>query len=33
VVKFLQAECDHDWQEHPGEPPFDICHKCGLIQE
>lgn len=20
----------HDWQEQPGEPPVDVCSKCGL---
>lgn len=31
-LKSLQANCDHDWQEQPGEPPFDVCPKCGGIQ-
>lgn len=21
--------CEHDWQEQPGEPPFDVCNQCG----
>jgi hypothetical protein len=25
-------ECDHDWQEQPGEPPVDTCSKCGGIR-
>jgi len=29
----VQAQCDHDWQEQAGEPPFDSCSKCGLRRE
>lgn len=26
-------ECEHDWQEQPGEPPVDTCFRCGAIRE
>lgn len=29
----MQAECDHNWQEQPGEPPVDVCNSCGLVRE
>jgi hypothetical protein len=25
-------ECEHDWQEQPGEPPKDVCPKCGATR-
>jgi hypothetical protein len=31
-----EVECDeddHDWQEQPGEPPIDVCFKCGAVRE
>lgn len=24
--------CDHDWQEQPGEPPYDVCSSCGEVR-
>lgn len=26
-------ECEHEWQEQPGEPPVDVCSKCGITRE
>jgi hypothetical protein len=25
--------CDHQWEEQPGEPPVDVCPKCGAYRE
>lgn len=25
--------CEHDWDEQPGEPPVDVCTKCGDTRE
>lgn len=27
-----QDTCNHDWQEQPGEPPVDVCPKCGAVR-
>jgi hypothetical protein len=32
-VAEIEATCDHDWQEQPGEPPFDVCSNCGAVRE
>lgn len=24
--------CEHDWQEQPGEPPVDTCSHCGAVR-
>jgi hypothetical protein len=29
VFQIEWPECDHDWQEQPGEPPVDTCSRCG----
>jgi hypothetical protein len=29
----ITIECNHDWQEQPGEPPVDVCPKCGASRE
>ena len=28
-----QAQCQHRWEEQPGEPPRDVCIKCGAERE
>ena len=28
-ARMAEAFCEHDWQEQPGEPPVDICSRCG----
>lgn len=33
VVDVLNDECEHDWQEQPGEPPVDVCNSCGAVRE
>lgn len=25
AARRTEPECDHDWQEQPGEPPIDVC--------
>jgi hypothetical protein len=25
--------CEHEWEEQPGEPPKDVCIKCGDTRE
>jgi hypothetical protein len=32
TVQLRQAECDHDWQEQPGEPACDTCPRCGAVR-
>jgi Zn finger protein HypA/HybF involved in hydrogenase expression len=27
------TKCEHQWEEQPGEPPFDACPKCGARRE
>jgi hypothetical protein len=27
-----RPKCDHDWQEQPGEPPVDVCYRCGATR-
>jgi hypothetical protein len=33
-VKVLPPDlsCDHQWEEQPGEPPMDVCVKCGAVR-
>lgn len=26
-------ECEHQWEEQPGEPPVDVCPLCGARRE
>ena len=26
------ATCKHRWEEQPGEPPRDVCPKCGAVR-
>jgi hypothetical protein len=27
-----ETTCEHEWQEQPGEPPIDVCSRCGAVQ-
>lgn len=29
VASIASRPCDHEWQEQPGEPPVDVCSRCG----
>lgn len=31
-VYYKRRRCEHDWQEQPGEPPIDVCSRCGKVQ-
>ena len=32
-IASIQAQCDHTFEEQPGEPPVDVCSQCGLRRE
>lgn len=25
--------CEHEWAEQPGEPPVDVCVRCGEVRQ
>jgi len=29
----VQIACDHQYEEQPGEPPIDVCTRCGDVKE
>lgn len=33
VLEVRLMKCEHDWQEQPGEPPVDVCSRCGAVRE
>lgn len=32
IIEECHLDCDHQWEEQPGEPPVDVCTRCGSVR-